>query len=155
MLVVVGCVVVFSVDETICKRVRAGLTDRMPLTQLIQAFLSVCLFIHQGVFDLLLQRLRLPLHNFLLYCIAAEQGDNVIGLHVLPSYAHTRLFMGVCVGRNDWEVLKCFVWGGRGILSETVDLLCFSSFTILCLLVRTICYLTIVFLFFLWQRHGS
>jgi len=77
-----------SGDQAICKTVRAGLADRMPLTQLISAFLSVCLFIHQGVFDLLPQRQSLPLHNFLLYCIAAEQDNNVMGLHVLPSYAH-------------------------------------------------------------------
>lgn len=75
-LVVADCLFFFfgvvSVDQMICKTVRVGLVDRMPLTQLILAFLSVCLFIHQGVFELLPQRQRLPLHNFLLYCIAAE-----------------------------------------------------------------------------------
>ena len=90
-----------SVDQTICKTVRAVPADRMP-PHPANLGLPVCLFIHQGVFDLLPQRRRLPLRNFLLYCIAAEPGVDVItGLHVLPSYAHTRLFMGVCVGRND------------------------------------------------------
>lgn len=40
--------------------------------------------------------------------------------------------MGICVGLGNDYVLKCLVWqetpgGGRGILSETVDLL-WSSF---------------------------
>lgn len=73
----------------------------MRLTQLIQDFLRACLFIHEGVFDLLPQKPYLRLHKFLLYCVAAERGDDVTGPHALPSYAHTRLFMGVCVVRND------------------------------------------------------
>lgn len=78
-----------------------GRTGRQDASYPANLGFPVCLFIHQGVFDLLPQRQHLPLHNFLLYCIAAERGNNVIGPPVLPSYAHTRLFMGVCVGRND------------------------------------------------------
>lgn len=72
----------------------------MPLTKLILGFLSVCSFI-KVFFDLLPQRQLLPSHKFLPCCVAAKRGDDVIKPHVLPSYAHTRLFMGVCVGRND------------------------------------------------------
>lgn len=60
----------------------------------------------------------------------------------MPSYAHTVLFVGVCVERNDLRgfempCVERVTW--RSILSGTVDLLC-SSFIISCLLVKTVCF---------------
>lgn len=92
MLVVAGDGLSEGPYYTICKTVSIGLADRMPLTYLILAFLSVCSFI-RDFFNCCLK--GSVSHYTTSFCISLQQSNDVIELHVWLGYAHPHLFFWV------------------------------------------------------------